>query len=268
MKKARIRQLLRDLRAAVLLGQSEAVEMALDGLLTFPGVAGNDRLGEELIEKVILPVGQILKKIESNQLRSLLVNPLAAGRAIGAVAMVHRFVEGKHSTQKDLRKPASDARPEVRTALGRALFEVAEVDPEKLLNLGTTWLMGNSPKLRHSALLFLPALAGSYGQRIVGLLGPMVADEDYDVRKALVAALNTLARAGLAESVLGLLALWGTEAAPNAWVICRVLSASWAADHPMQSESTLRDVYSKTGKTSEVTNAQRALERHGLKINL
>ena len=268
MNKAETRQLIRDLRAAVMLGQPEAVDLALDRLLTFPGVAANDQLSEELIEKVILPIGQVLTKLESNQLRPLLVNPLVAGRAIGAVAMAHRFIEGKESTQKDLRKPASDARLEVRTALGKSLSEVAEVDPEKVLNLGTTWLMGNSPKLRHSALLFIPALAGSYGKRIVGLVGPMGADKDRDVRKALVEAMNTLAQTGLAESVLRLLALWVTEATPNAWVICRVLSASWATDHPAETESILRDVYSQTGKTSEVTNALRALERHGLKINL
>jgi hypothetical protein len=268
MKKTDTRQLLRDLRAAVMLGQAEAVDLALDELLGFPGVAANDRMEDAFIDNVILPVGQVLKKLESNQLRPLLVNPLAAGRAIGAAAMAYRFVEGKESTQKDLRKPAGDARPDVRAALGRALYEVAETDPEKVLNLGTTWLMGSAPKLRHSALLFLPALAASFGQRIVGLLGPLVADEDYDVRKALVEAMIMLARAGLAEPVLGLLALWGTEAAPNTWVICRVLSASWAAGHPAEAESILWDVIAKTGKTSEVTHAVRALERHGVQIDI
>ena len=73
MKKADTRQLLRDLRAAVMLGQPAAVDEALDGLLAFPGVAGNDRLDEAFIEKVILPVGEVLRKLPSNHLRPLLV---------------------------------------------------------------------------------------------------------------------------------------------------------------------------------------------------
>jgi len=268
MKKVEARQFMRDLRAAVMLGQPEAVDTALDGLLAFPGVAGNDRMDEAFIEKVIIPVGEILKKLPSNQLRPLLVNPLAAARAIGAVAMAQRFAEGKDSTPKDLRKPANDDRMEVRQVLGHTLSAVAETDPEKVLHLGTNWLLSRAPKQRYCALLFLPALGSHYGQKIVGLLGPAGADADYDVRKALVSALNTLAQAGLAESVLGLLALWATEAARNAWVICRALSAAWVADHPAEAESILRDVHSKTGKTSEVTNALRALNRHGLEIDL
>ena len=64
MNKNETRQLLRDLRAAVMLGQPEAVDMALDGLLAFPGVAANDRMDEGFIEQVILPVGEVLKTLD------------------------------------------------------------------------------------------------------------------------------------------------------------------------------------------------------------
>ena len=266
--KTESKQLLRDLKAAAMLGRPGAIDIALDGLLGLPGVASNDRMDAGLIEQVILPVGKALTTLQSSQLRPLLDHQLAAGRAIGAVALVHHFVEGKDATQKDLRKPAGDARPDVRAALGRTLFTIANADPEKLLNLGTTWIMQTSPKLRHTALVFIPALASHFGARIVGLLGPLGADEDRDVRAALVDALKALGHTGLANSVLELLLMWGSESKPNSWVICRVISSSWAADYPEEVEAILRGLESKVGKSSQISNAVRALARHGLEIKI
>jgi hypothetical protein len=266
--KTGIKQLLRDLKVAATLGRPDAIDIALNGLLALPGVSSNDRMEEGFIEQVILPVGKLLTSLKSSQLRPLLDHPLAVGRAIGAAALAYRFLEGKDVGQKDLRKPAGDARSDVRIALGRTLFAVAETAPEKLLTLGTTWIMQPAPKLRHTALIFLPALGFQYGPRMVGLLGPLGSDDDRDVRAALVDALNHLAQSGLAESVLGLLALWGSEGRQNSWVICRVLSASWVADHPAEAESILRDLVSKIGETSEISNALKALKRHGVEIEV
>ena len=264
--KTEVKQLLRDLKAAAMLGRPEAVDIALDGLLAIPGVASNDRMDDGFIDQIILPVGKALTTLKSSQLRPLLNHPLVAGRAISASGLAHHFIEGKDATQKDLRKPAGDARPDVRKSLGRTLFTVAEVDPEKLLNLGTTWIMQSSPKPRHTALIFIPALTSQYGKRIVGLLGPLAADEDRDVRAALVDALKALGHAGLAETVLELMSMWGSESKPNAWVICRVISSSWAVGYPDEVGTILRDLESRVGKSSQISNAVRALERHGLKI--
>ncbi|MBU0512574.1 MAG: hypothetical protein KKD28_04745 [Chloroflexi bacterium] len=264
--KAKIRELLRDIKAAALFGQPETIALALDRLRSIPAVAANNRMSGSLTEQVILPAGLSLSRLESKHLRPLLNDPLAAIRAVGAVGLAHRFLLDKNTTQKDLRRPGSDPRPDVRTALGRSLFEAWEVDPERLLNLGTAWLAQPSPKLRHSALIFIPALAPTYGQHIVDLLEPMGADEDRDVRAALADALKNLAGAGLAESVLGLLAAWVTESIPNSWVICRVLSGSWAASHPAEVESILQELQSQTGKTSDISNALRALKRHKVSL--
>jgi len=266
--KNELKQLLRDLKVAALLGQPETIDIALDGLLALPGVASNDRMESAFIEKVILPVGAAIKTLTAPQLRPLLDHNLAAGRAVGAVALAHLFVEDKNATPKDLRKPGSDPRPDVRVALGKALFLVGAANPKKTLTLGTSWLMGAMPKLRHTALIFIPALATEYGTQIVRLLGPIGSDDDLDVRAALVEALTTLAREGLAESVLGLLALWGSESHPNAWVVCRTLSGSWAAEYPSAVEAILREVKSKVGDSSQISNALKALQRHGLEINL
>ncbi len=262
------RQLLRDLKTAALLGNPDAVNIALNGILALPGVAANDRMNDGFIERTVLPVGQTLTPLKTSHLRPLLDHDLAAGRAIGAVALAHQFIGGKNATAKDLRKPANDAREDVRISLGRALFAVGHQAPRKLLDLATPWLMNAAPKPRYTALIFIPALAEKYDKRVVGLLGPLGADPDREVRAALVDALGNLARAGLAESVLELLALWTAETHPNSWVISRVLSASWVAGHPKEAESILQELSSKSGTSSQVKSAVEALARHGVDINI
>jgi len=262
------RQLMRDLKAAALLGNPEAVDVALNGLLAFPGVSANDHMNDGFIENTILPVGQSLTPLKTSHLRSLLSHKLAAGRAIGAVALADQFFAGKGATPKDLHKPANDPRSDVRLSLGRELLSVGQKNPEKLLALGTPWLMNAAPKPRYTALIFIPALAESYGVRLVGLLGPLGSDPDREVRAALVDALNALARTGLAESVMELLALWAAEPHPNVWVISRVLSASWAVSYSMEAEAILQVLSSKTGAASQVKSAVEALARNGIEIKL
>jgi hypothetical protein len=269
--KANTQQLLRDLKVAIALGNPEAVDIALDGMLVFPGISANDPLDEVAISRLILPVGEVLKPLPTPQLRPLLGHPLAAGRAVGGVALAHQFVGARpdwHATQKDLRKPATDPRPDVRISLGKALFHVAHQDSEKVLQLGTLWLMNAHPRLRHTALNFLPALGDVYGKQLIGLLGPVGIDADYEVRKALVEALTLLAMEGQADSVLALLTLWSTEKHPNAWVICRTVSGSWAVAHPVQVQEILQTIKSQLGETSDLTNAIKALDRRGVTIQL
>ncbi len=262
------RQLLRDLKTATLLGNPEAVDIALSNLMAFPGVAANDRMNDGFIEKTILPVGQALMPLKTSLLRPLLEHDLAAGRAIGAVALANQYISGMDATAKDLRKPANDPREDVRISLGQALLAAGQKNPEKLYDLGTPWLMNVAPKPRATALVFIPALADSHGKRVVGLLGPLGSDPDREVRAALVEALGDLARAGLAESVLELLALWVAEAHPNSWVISRSLSAAWVVDYPTQVESILNELASKPGTSSQVKSATEALARHGLEIKI
>jgi len=75
--KAEIKQILRDLRAAVSLGRLEAIDIAMNSLLDLPGVASNDQMNEGFIEQVIIPVGELLAGLKSSQLRPLLTHPLA-----------------------------------------------------------------------------------------------------------------------------------------------------------------------------------------------
>jgi hypothetical protein len=261
------RQLLRDLKTAAILGDPEAVDLALNGLLAFPGVAANDWLDDGLIEKTILPVGRALTPLKTSLLRPLLSHGLTAGRAIGAVALADHYITGKQATAKDLYKPAIDPRLEVRKALGRELRVIGYQDLGKLLALGTSWLTNASPKPRYTALIFTPALAASHAEQLLSLLAPLGHDADWDVRAVLVDTLNSLGQAGLGESIMELLYNWASETNPNSWVISRVLSASWSASYPVQIRAVLGELSLKSGTESQVKSAVEALSRHGVEIN-
>ena len=262
------RQLLRDLKTAAILGNPEAVDLALNGLLGFPGVAANDRMDDGFIEKTILPVGRELTPLKTSFLRPLISHSLVAGRAIGAVALADQYIAGKQATAKDLQKPANDPRLEVRKALGRELLILGNKDFGKLMALGTSWLTNTAPKPRYTALIFVPALAVNHGEQLVGLLAPLDRDSDWDVRVVLVDALNSLGQAGLGESVMEMLHTWASDQNPNGWVISRVLSASWSAAYPAQTRVILGELSSKNGMESQVKSAVEALSRHGVEINL
>lgn len=266
--KAEIKQLLRNLRTAVMLGRSEAINIALDGLLGLPGVTSNQQMNDGFIEQVVLPVGGALAGLSSAQLRPLLNHSFAVGRAIGGVALAHRFVKGHDSTQKDLRQPGNDARPDVRLSLGRSLYTLAANDPEKILSLGTRWIVELGPRLRHTALIFLPSLAPRFETQLLSLLGSLNAEQDSQVNATLVESLNILAQVGSPESVLGLLSTWSSDPHPNSWVICRVLSSNWVIGYHSEVKSILQAVQTKTADSRYISNAIKALARHGLEINL
>gem|GEM_PF-630217 len=268
MNKAQIREILGDLKAAVRLGQSEAIEMALDGLRALPIVEANDRFEAGFLSQLIRPAGEILSRLSAARLLPLLDDRPAALRAVGAAALAQRFLIGEDVNPEMIIRPARDARPEVRAALGETLREAGEAHPERLLHLVETWLRDPSPKVRTAALTALPALSPSYGEDILALIAPLKDDEDPGVCAAIVEAMQTIAQSGSAESVLRQVSAWGAEPRPNVWVISRTLSGSWAASHPREVKSILRDLYAKVGKTKEIAHALRALERHGVKIEI
>jgi len=260
--KSNYREFLTDLKAAALIGHPDGVAMALDGLRDQPLVAANQRMSEAFIAELLLPAGRILASLPAVDLRPLLGDPSAAVRTIGAAALACRSFVEVDVTSKDLHRAGGDPRTEVRAGLGGALSEAAYLDPSHLFSMGADWLKDPSPRLRQTALTFLPALASSHGERLLALYAALGKEDDNQVRAALVAALVGLARASQAGPILDLLAFWASGPSPNTWVIAKTLSASWAAAHPARALAILETIQSRAGKTKEITNALRALERH------
>jgi hypothetical protein len=268
MKKSHYNELLNDLKAAVRLGHPESVEIALDGFRSHPVIAANERLSQGIIAQLILPAGKILTRLSTIQLSQLLGDPLTSLRAMAAAALARQFVSGEEVDLKLLQAGAGDSRPEVRTALAQTLREEGEAHPERILPLAEAWLTADSARVRNTALAFIPALTPTYSQTIFQYLQAFKEEEHPEVQAALVAALQALAQRDLAEPVLALLINWGTEPHPNLWVISKTISASWAASYSTEVESLLQTLHAKVGNRKQITNTLKALQRHGLNIEL
>ena len=268
MMKSGLNQLFRDLNAAILLQRSEAVDIALDGLLRLQGVSGNEQMSDGFIAQVVLPVGQRLSSLQASILRPLLNHPLVFGRAIGAVALAHRFFKAEDTKMDDLRQGATDPRSDARLSLGRVLVDLAEEDPERLFDIGKSWLEQPSPRLRQTALIFLPHLAGNYGTALIDLLRPFSAEEHREVNRALADGLIQLGNRTLALPILHLLSDWSKYPSPNEWVICQTLSASWVVNYPSEVVSILKRLVSDGRESKAVSNTIKALKRNGLIIDL
>jgi hypothetical protein len=184
------------------------------------------------------------------------------------VALAHRFVKHSDTTVKDLQGPANDPRRDVRQALGNSLFILCQTHASQTSQLANTWLRHPASRIRYTALVFLPGLAPTLGPQVLHLVTYLDEDSDRDVQAALAAAINAIARGGMGNHALELLASWSDKSHPNTWVICRILSASWVSQYPSEVESILRTIQPKTGVSSEFTNALKALKRHGLEIEL
>ncbi len=266
--KARYRQILADIKAAARLGHPEALEAAFALLMALPEVASNRRLGEGFLEQVVHPAGEILAHRPVSQLRPLTEHPLAAVRAIGAAALGRRYLRAGDVPAKLLRRLAQDARAEVHEALTDALTCFKEPHSARLRELLKEWLVAPSPRLRAAGLRALPALAPLEGDQVIDWIRPLGEDDDPQVRAALAQTLVHLAEGGLAPIVLDLLADWANASHPNDWVIARALSGAWSAKHPQEVKTILGALYAQTGKTKALSNAIRALARHGLEIQL
>lgn len=268
MMRSELVQMFRNLNAAIQLQQSEAIDIALNGLLRFPGVSGNEKMKDGFIAQVVLPVGEMLSSLQASILRPLSGHPLVTGRAIGAVALAHRFFIATDTTMDDLQQGATDPRLDVRLSLGRVLVDFADKDPEKLFNVGSRWLGQPSSKLRQTALIFFPSLAGYFETRLIDLLRPLGSEEHREVKRALADALIQLGNRGLAQRVLHLLSDWSSYPSPNEWVICHTLTASWAVNYPTDVSIILKRLVSGGAESKLVANAVKALKRNGLIIDI
>lgn len=263
--KAEIRELLADFKAAARLGHPEGLQVALDGLRDLPEAAANARLSEAFIQQALLPLGRALAhpQLDLLYLRPLLEDPLAAVRAVAAVALAARFFAGAQVSEQDLRRAGRDHRPEVRAALGQALGQAGADQAEALLELLSPWLaLPAGPRLRQAALLALPYLVPVKGPDLLPLVQPLADEADPQAQAALVTALVALAAGNQPGPVLDLLARWAAAVAPNEWVITRTLSASWAAGHRLQAEAILKVLETRTGPTRHIASARQALARH------
>ncbi len=247
-----IRELLLDLKAALLIGDPESLQTALEGVR---------RLPDDQIPPAALPdLGRALAGLPHERLRPLSTDRDPAIRAIGAAALAERFGQEADEPVESLHALAGDPNPIVRQTLAQALT-AADPGPEAayLLPLAQSWLEDSDENRVRTGLELLPACDPDAGQ-LVRLLGPLAERPDHTFRAALVDCLNRLAQAGQADAVLELLLGWAGEPQPNLWVITRTLSASWAVDHARAARRILKELANRAGSRRAIL---RALDRLG-----
>ncbi len=255
--------LLLDLRAALRLRHPDSLSRALEAIARHPEIAANRRLSARLQSDFLRPAGRMLAEADlpSARLRALCAAPLAGMRALGAAALAYRYAQERLPLEA-LRQPGRDARSEVRRLLGLTLAEAGAASPEKLLALGRAWLPGDSPRLRHTALLALRGAAAARGEALFPLLETLPQTLETESSEALSALLTALAQHGHHESVLRLLEARADAAPPDLWLAGRVLSGRWAAAHTERVAALLEALEARHGVSRHIRNARRALRRH------
>ncbi len=258
------KSLLTDLAAAVRLGHPAALEAALDALARHPEIADNRPLSARWYGDFLRPAGRILadSRFPMDELRVLRDSPLAGMRALGGAALALRYLKGD-AAPRDLLPAAKDPRPDVRRLMGQTLAEGGAAAPERLLALGRAWLSGDSPRLRHTALLALRGAASSRGEAVFPLLEALPPAPDAESGEALASLLTALARNGHSEAVLGFVERRALAEPPDLWLAGRVLSGKWAAARAARLTALLDVLQARHGESRYISNLRRALRRHG-----
>ncbi len=247
--KALLREILTDIKAALRIGDPEAVHAALEQIRSLDE--------NELPAGALLQLGQALSPLQEKELLALAGDPDSFLRAAAAAGLVRRSAKKQDDSWQFLDRMAGDESPEVRWVLARALLEEG-IPPVHLAARAAAWLAGDSPALVISGLHLLPG-AGLPPGELTSLLLPLDRSPDYPLRSALVECLNELAQRDQVDTVLEILSAWAGEEDPNLWVITRVLSASWAQSHSRAALSILQKLAANRGEQRSIS---RAMERH------
>ncbi len=254
-----------DLKSAARLGDPEALDWALEGFRRWPAFAANAPLDEADVQTILVPLGEILAMPTVSQayLHEMAASSWAGIRALAAVALAARALEGRTAPEKWLRRLAADPRDEVRMALEAFLKKKAADAPEVLLAMLTSWKQVKQPLSPRAAVLMLhvlPSLPEDYAPRGLRLAAAFRDDSRPEVQRALGDALRRFATQGLDEKVLALLASW-IEAPPTpAEAYARALRGSWPRCHRDRALALLASIENRFGTSRPLRRARQALE--------
>ena len=266
--KTEIQTLLTDVKAAARIGHAESLWVALDRLFDLPEVAGNPPMSEAFINQTILPIGETLAnpRLTPSMLTPLVKQSHAAIRAIAAVSLAHKMFEDNKVTLKDLKSLGSDPRRDVRSVLSLVLSQKGKQQPERLIEIVNSWIKADSSRLREVAIQLIPAIAEQNPSKAMKILEGFSITGDPELRSTFVNALVQLAQIELESEILALMETWAKEPENYLWVIGKALSRSWAVNQPERSLDILSALGAALGPKKDITNALKALERHGAEI--
>ncbi len=241
-----VHELITDLKAAVLIGDLDSIHAAVDQIR---GTGDSD-----LPPSALLPLGEILARLEPADFLQFLDDDDAAVRGAAAAASALAWIAGKKIEAAALDYAADDPAPEVRAAFTQALARA----PEKAAAFAEAWLTAEPETTRQSGIQLLGQLVQP-SLHLIKKLEPFDGAEDQETRTVLVETVNTLGAHGMAGPVLDLLSGWARRTEPNVWVITRALSASWSLGESVQALEILQKLADRVG---EIRPVVRAMERH------
>lgn len=261
---------------AVTFSRPDALNLALDGVRILPEIAGNQKLADDVQNRLVLPAGKLLsnQNVLIDYLQNLALDRLTGLRSVAASALLQKYLAGDNEAKAPLLNLASGRRSDVRQTLSLTALQAVSTDPERLYSLAESWLAeSESPsispeiasRLQYTAFCLLTALAGLIPQRTLVTIAPFSKVSLPEVNAALVDLLSALGKTGMPKEVLGLLGQWAEESPPNDWVICKVLSESWVLAYPEEALLVLQKLETKTGSTRLVNHVRKALKTNGVR---
>jgi hypothetical protein len=111
------------------------------------------------------------------------------------------------------------------------------------------------------ALGLLVPLAGLERKRLISHSSVIPGNLHPSINAKLVAVLVALADAGAVNDVFEQLQKRLASPIAESWVICRTLSAGWAAEHRERAEALLDLLEQKTGDRREINRVRQSLQR-------
>ncbi len=268
--KSQYREILADIRAAIMLSHPDALYLALDGMRELPEIAGNQKLSNTVQNQLVLPAGKLLsnQNVLTVYLQNLASDRLTGLRAVAASALLLKYLSGDDDAKTYLYILASGRRDSIRHTLSLTAHQSFKSNPERLIYLAELWLAeSGAPKispeiasrLKCTALFFLRATSELSPKRSLLTVAPFSTVDSPEVNAALVKLLSALAQASIPQEVLDLLGQWTEESPPNDWVICKVLSERWVSAYPEEAFLVLDKLEMKTGKTRLISHARKSL---------
>lgn len=245
---ATLRELLTDLKAAVIIGDPESVHLALERIRSAPD--------DSVPPSAMHPLGEVLARLPLEQLLPLLDDEDTLIRGMAAVAAAHLHQTGGAIPEEALLFAADDPAEEVRSALA----DVLAGDPAQAGRLAADWLTNASTPVQQTGLAMIQRLPRLDAQ-LLALLEPLDSAEAHDFRAQLVETVSALGETDRHRFALDLLDTWAGRPDPNIWVITRALSAAWSQEH---SAEAVRILNKLAGTAGEIRSIQRARERHNV----
>jgi len=260
------RTLIRDIKAAAMIGHIESLWAAIDHLAETPEVKGNHPLNDAFLNQVVVPVAQALSgpRVSKTALQPLLTHPKTAIRAVAFSALALRFLKNTNGTTlNELKVLAKEPRQEVREAVVTACQLAGPNAQEKSIELIASWLDDSSPRLQGIAIRLLPNLPAGMAFQKLAQLTEAELPANPEIRSALITTINQLGKSGSSAQAVKLLLQWADRPETFYWVITRCLANSWAAEHTEESLQILTRLAKETGPKKKIRNALQTLAHNG-----